>query len=340
MRRRQVLALAAVGLTGCLSDSAPADAPENGTTTDATETPSTATTDQTDAPGRDETTDPDDTTMTDDTTTPNLESYPGDCPTYGASRVVCTDAAPADAPLRMAASQSSVELPADVEFTLHNDTEAEYQFNHFAGRLHKQVDDEWFHVAPNEWPEPLTVMPGGESYTWSVSLAHAEDPGETGGGADEVAVGGLGGGRYAFGNAGWFSNDGHEGRTATVATFDVDAPPVELTTTDDVGDVSVEGETLSARWTGGHDGEHSSEATFVLRRTDASAAVRVLTEQLLQPDGAPKPARDALALAIERDVATVRLTGSTGSTPPFGVREPTVVEYDGTTYEMSVEETG
>ncbi|MFD1512646.1 immunoglobulin-like domain-containing protein [Halomarina rubra] len=337
MRRRQVLALAAVGLTGCLSDSSPGDATENGTTDDATGTPRT-TTGPTNTSERPEATEPTDPPATDDTAPPNLESYPGDCPTYDASRVVCTAAAPDGVPLRMAASQSSVELPADVEFTLHNDTDAEYQFNHFAGRLHKRVDGEWFHVAPNGWPEPLMVMPGGESYTWSVSLAHSEDPGGTGGGADEVTVGGLGGGRYAFGNVGWFSNDDHEGQTATVATVDIDAPPAELTTTGDVNDASVDGETLSARWTGGHDGEYSSEATFVLTRVDENADHRLITEQVLQPNVHPRPLRDALALSTEYGVESVRLTGTTGSTPPFGVRSTGRFEYDGRSYEMSAEE--
>ena len=328
MRRRQVLALAAVGLTGCLSDSAPAS---NAT---ATGTP-------TDAPEPTETPAPTDTPMTtDDTASPDLDTYPGDCPTYGASRVICASAAPDDAPLRMTASTSTVGLPGEVEFTLHNGTDVEFRSNHYAARLHKGVDGEWFRIAPNGWPQPLMLMPAGTSHAWTVALAHEADAESRGGGTDERRVGGLGGGRYAFGNHGWFAGESPEEQTAVVATFDVRAPPAELSTTGDVSGVSVAGDTLTARWTGGRDGERSYEATFVLRRADARASARLVTEPVLQPGGHPKALRDALALAVEHGVDEVRLTGRTGATQPFGVGGPSVFEYQGDAYEISAEGDG
>ncbi|MFC5969758.1 hypothetical protein ACFPYI_00295 [Halomarina salina] len=336
MRRRQVLALAAVGFTGCLSDTSPADTTANGTTTSTTGT-KTATTTDTMSPS---------TTVNDSTATPtppNIEAYPGDCPSYGdnVATVVCSEAAPDDVPLRMTPSEPTVDLSGSLTFTLRNETDAAFQTNHYAARLHKQVDDEWFHVAPTAWPQPLTPLSGDDRHSWTV-YPHSEPIDEPNGapGDSETTriVGGLGGGRYVFGNLGWFAGGDHEEQTAAVATVEIQGPPAELTTTGDVTDVSVDGETLGARWTAGREHEYSSVAAFVLRTTDASTERRLITEQLLQPGSVrPRPLRDALALLTGHDVETVRLTGVTGSTPPFGLGEPSLFEYHGTTYEMSAE---
>lgn len=336
MRRRQVLSLAAVGLTGCLSDFAPVSNGTEDETTPPTDAP-------TNTPTPSETPDPTDTPMTtDEPTPPNLDAYPGDCPTYGASRVVCSDAAPDAAPLGMEASDGTVELGGSLTFTLRNDTDSAFQTNHYAARLHKRVDGEWFHVAPTSWPEPLTPLPAGERHGWTVYLdAEPTDEPSVGPGDGKTSrvVGGLGGGRYAFGNDGWFEGGTYEEKTAAIATVEVRGPPVALTATDDVTDVSVDGETLTARWTDGNEHEYSSVATFVLRTTDASTERRLITEQVLQPGFArSRPLRDALALLTAHDVETVRLTGVTGVTPPFGLDNPSLFEYDGRNYEMSAEE--
>ncbi|MWG33606.1 hypothetical protein [Halomarina oriensis] len=319
MRRRQVLALAAVGLAGCLSDPSPSP---NGTD-DGTTTPAT-------------------TVTTETPESPDVGAYPGDCPRYGDSTLVCADAAPDDVPLRMTASRSSVELPGTVEFTLSNDTEVRFETNHYGALLHKRVDGEWFRIAPTIVEEPLMYIVPGDSHTWSVTLEHAPDEQARGGGDDERRVAGLGGGRYAFGNDGWFSTGNYEESVALATTFEVDAPPAALTTTGDVSEVSVEDDTVTARWSGGYDGEGSSEGTFVLRVVDGTAEHRLVTEQVLQPGGfgRSRPLRDALALLLDRNVQTARLSGSTGTTPAFGVREPTRFEYDGQSYEMSAEKAG
>ncbi|WP_254538044.1 hypothetical protein [Halomarina litorea] len=327
MRRRQVLALAAVGIGGCLSDSDP-DGSGNGTTDEPTDAPTTT-------PSTDDT---ETATTTEKPDPPDLRAYPGDCPTYDATTVVCSDAAPDDVPLRMTPSASSAELPGDLSFTLSNDTDAEFQTNHYAARLHKRVDGEWFHVAPRAWPQPLTPISAGGSYTWTVEFAGGEgerpDAGET-----DRTVGGLGGGRYAFGNDGWFAGGSHESKTAAVAIFDLQGPPAELTTTDRLSKVSVEGGTVTGRWNVSHLEAGDRVATFTLERTDESAEGRLITEQVRQEGLHPRPLRDALALAVEHDAATVRLTGETGSSPPFGVGEPRVFEYEGSNYRISAEVT-
>lgn len=335
MRRRQVLALAAVGLTGCLSDSSPADATANGTTTSTTGTPTETTTDT-----------PVSSTTDDSTATPNppdIEAYPGDCPSYGenVTTVVCSDAAPDDVPLRMTASRSTVDLPATVEFTLSNDTHADLQTNHYAAVLHKRVEGEWFRVAPTMVNQPLTPIPAGERHTWRVELEHAPDREAHGQGLDERRVAGLGGGRYAFGNDGYFPGGSYEESTALATTVEVDVPPVELSRTDGVSDVSAEGDTVTALWNGVDAGEYTAEATFVLDETDGNADRRLVTEQVLQPGfgspARPGPLRDALALLVDHEAGTARLTGTTSESSPFDLPEERSFVYEGTTYEMSAE---
>jgi hypothetical protein len=333
MRRRQVLALAAVGLGGCLGDTPGANGTTDGTATDIPPTAAAPTDTTTPTTGE-----PTDTATDGGTDAPDLRAYPGDCPTYGedVARVVCSDAAPDEAPLRLTASETTVPLPATVEFTLANDTDAEFRTNHYSARLHKRVDGEWFHVAPTAWPEPLTPLPAGERHTWSVALARDSEQGTSGGpgsvGESTRSVGGLGGGRYAFGNDGWFPGGSYEEKTAAAVTFEVDAPPAALTTTDAVTDVSVSGGTLAARWTGKAGGDHET-VTLLVRPTDAAPEVRVVTEQLLQSGGPyGAPLRDLLALAGRDGVERVELTG------PLRLRETRVVGYDGAAYRVEREE--
>jgi len=239
----------------------------------------------------------------------------------------------------MAASVSVVDLPAAVEFTLSNDTDARFETNHYGALLHKQVDGEWFRIAPSVVPEPLMRVGPGERHRWSVALEHSPDRDATGGGEKERHVAGLGGGRYAFGNDGWFSGESDGESVALVATFEVRAPPAELTTTDEVNEISIESDVVSARWSGANAGGDTTEATFVVRETDASTERRLVAEQLLQPVGSlrPGPLRDALALLVEHGVSEARLTGTTSEHAPFDLREENGFEYEGQSYEMSVE---
>ena len=203
-------------------------------------------------------------------------------------------------------------------------------------------------VAPQGWPQPLTPLAAGESHTWAVSMSGAvgdvSPPNvDSGGELDDTSrrtVAGLGGGRYAFGIDGWFEGGSYKRQTAFAATIDVRGDPIELTTTENVASVAVEGDVLTARWTGGNaDSEYAREATYVLERVDEAPDRRLITEQVVRPRRTNAPLKDALALATERSVDEVRLTGQTASSPPFGV-QGRVIGYEGSTYEISASETG
>ncbi|WP_049900101.1 hypothetical protein [Halococcus agarilyticus] len=362
MDRRRFVAAFVIGSAGCLSGSPPGGIGTNDrgstterrtTTTETVEPTTIATTTEPTATGTD--TEPTEAEPTDatelDTDTPgtrtedqpDLRAAPGDCPEYGDDvvKVICYDVAPDDAPMVMEPSRSSLDLPGEMAFTLHNGTDGVLQTNFYSARLHKRVGGEWYLVAPQGWPEPLTPLPAGESQTWTVSMSN--DPEESKPNVDEarLAVGGLGGGRYAFGIDGNFRGGTYERSTAFAATIEIRGDPVKLTTTDAVEDVSVEGDVLTASWTGGNaEGEYAREATYVLERADKTPDVHLITEQVLQGRLiGQKPLRDALALATNRDVPEVRLTGQTASSPPFGV-DYRVIGYEGTAYGISASETG
>ena len=374
MDRRHFVAALVVGSTGCLSESQsgggrtsnrgstterPAGTPsptEPATSALRTERTTTepAATDTTVEPSEIEPTDteaPDtETPGTATPTLPQLQAAPGDCPGYGDDvvSVVCYDAAPDDAPMVMEPSRSGLDLPGEIEFMLENGTGTSLQTNFYSARLHKRVDDEWYLVAPQGWPQPLTPLAAGESHTWAVSMSGAvgdvSPPNvDSGGELDDTSrrtVAGLGGGRYAFGIDGNFREGSYKRQTAFAATIDVRGDPIELTTTENVASVAVEGDVLTARWTGGNaDSKYAREATYVLERVDEAPDRRLITEQVVRPRRTNAPLQDALALATERSVDEVRLTGQTASSPPFGV-QGRVIGYEGSTYEISASETG
>jgi hypothetical protein len=366
MDRRRFVAALVIGSAGCLSGLPPAG---NGTNDRDSTMERPAETSSSTAPDIERTptgTDagPTETEPTDAETTdtenigtmtpepPEIEAASGDCPGFGEDvmKVVCYDAASDDAPMVMEPSHSSLDLPGEMEFTLHNDTDSRFETNFYSARLHKRVDGEWFIVAPQAVPAPLTPLPAGESHTWTVSMSGkvSEDSTPTVGSGSDTddtsrrTVGGLGGGRYAFGITGNFRGGSYEQPTAFGATVTVRGDPVELTPTDAVENVTIDGDVLTARWTGGFaESEDARKATYVLERTDKTPDVRLITEQVLQTGGIDptNPTRDALALIINHDVREVRLTGRTSSLPPFGI-QGRIIEYEGTTYRITASETG
>lgn len=320
MQRRRLLALLAAGTAGCAGAPTPSsEQPDTGTTTDSPGATPTANSSTGSAP---------------------VSPAPGDCPTYGDDvvRVVCTDAAPADAPMTMIASDGTVAPPATVSFTLRNGTEVQYDINFYSWSLHKRVDGSWFRVAPGATPDPLMGLAPGEQHTWRLSVDGENHAGEIVGGISgtaDVTVPALGGGEYAFGVDGWFAGEGHERKTAFAARFTLDADPLVLTGTGDVEDVQVESDTVTARWTRNSDNTEAAEAEYRLSRVEPPAdAPRVLPEQAVRQVLADDPLRDALVLALEHDAREVRLRGRTTTHPPFGVRGRTFV-YEGTGYRVS-----
>lgn len=243
-----------------------------------------------------------------------IDPAPGDCPTFDHT-VVCTAAAPDDAPMVLSPSTTSPSLPGALTFELANGTSRPFVSNFYGWTLHRRVDGEWFRIAPVMWKQPIHRLPPGETHRWETTLRGLPDhPVPLADGDERVTLEGVGGGRYAFSIDGHF--DGRDGRYTFVAPFDVEAPPLELRPTDRVYDVVVDGESVTARL----DTRGDREAVYTLRRVeDDPNARRLVTERLVRSDHAYSPRRDAVALALGHDAARVELRGPNGSSPPFGV---------------------
>jgi hypothetical protein len=314
MRRRALLAtLAAGALGGCFGgDGQPVGPDET-----ATETPRptrTPTDRPTGTPRATETSTPTETATETLPPAPDLSAYPGACPhpDRAESRVICADAAPADAPLTMTASTDRVELPGSATFTLSNDTGVEFRTNFYDWSLYKRSDAGWHYVTPWFVPEPLTPLPAGEAHTWDVRFdgeLRAEGPSNPRG-TDELAIHALGGGRYAFLTSGWFRPYDEE-RIVVATRFDLDGPPLELVPTNHVTDVETDGDVLRARWTELSGADRRPRLTYVLDRVAVPDPTPLVAEEVaygLDP-WTDVPRRDAFALLTSRDVTRVELTG-------------------------------
>lgn len=274
-----------------------------------------------------------------ETGSPGPDSYP-DYATNAAKTIAYDDVDPATAAIYLEPSVRTVTPGDSITFTLANGRDVPLQINFYQWRLHKQVDGEWFHVAPHEWPEPLMTLPQGEEHTWTVTpTTDVTDSSMSNSvqGTDTLTVPGLGGGQYAFGTSGWFEGESHETQTAFVATFTFDADPLELTPTDAITETEWEGKTLVATSDRGDpDDEYSQLGAFILERFDDApeSARRLITEQVVR-----RPQlRDVLALAGKHDTKRVRLEEYTGTSPLFLVQGEQLVEYDGSFYRVTTSE--
>lgn len=317
--RRELLTALAVGgalVAGCVDDGS-SDEPEN---------------------GDGETDDGPDTAGVDDLPE---EGYPGTCPAYETDRVICYEAVVGsddgeavgveNVPAILEPSTRSLASDEPIEFVLSNHSDTALSTNFYNWRLDKQVDGEWYHVAPFEINEPLMSVPAGESHTWSVQIDNsAVEAGEMvpkASGTDDLTLAGVGGGWYAFRARGWFEDEDHEDDFAFAGMFEYEGDPLELATSNLIGETSFEDETLVTEYAG----EQQAEGAYVLERVDGTDAERVITEQLLRTP----PRRDAVALADEYDADRVRLDGYTAERyvpDPLGT-----FEYQGQQYELTEE---
>lgn len=164
-------------------------------------------------------------------------------------------------------------LPRKTTFTLRNHGRETLSGNPYYWKLWKQVDGEWFHVAPWVWPQPLTWVPPGGVQTWTL----AGFTGKTVRCGDANAVGHLGGGQYAF-----QVGIARESRTHA-ALVDVEAPPVTLSPTEGLT-VERDGDVITVDWP--HREDEVPQATLTLTRVDSSDAddadPRLITEQVMQ----------------------------------------------------------
>lgn len=288
---------------------------------------------------------PDGGTPTDggDGGTPGGGPSSGSCPDYdGVERVVCLDDVDRDSvDTVLAPSRRTVGLDDPVAFTLHNGSSRTLETNFYDWKVHKRVDGTWYHVAPRAWNQPLMHLGPGEDHAWEVTFTaggvEEGEPVPVASGTEAVTVAGVGGGHYAFRARGWFEGDGHERAQAFAATFDLDAPELELSPTDAIASTEYEGDVLVARSTRGDpDDEDYRLGAYELERVDEPHEdVRTLvTEQVVRRDRL----RDALALSLEHDAERVRVREYDATHPLFGLREPQVFAYGDGHYEVSARE--
>mgnify|MGYP000625106965 FL=1 len=350
MDRRAFLAsvggLGTVGFAGCLDDATGAGPSTGGDPTTPTETST-----PTDTPAmtdRDTSTDDTPTDGTpDDTPTPT--ATPSGTPPHDApfphgrddvSRVVWfREVSNPEETLHLAHSASSVSLPGEVSFTLHNNADRRFMSNFYGWALYRWEAGRWRHVAPLAVNQPLMSLAPGESHTWTVALSNEnlERPQFRSGGTTDVSVEPVGGGSYAFAVDGWWENQDetptYEHQTVCAARFELDGPQLPLVPSSAVTNTRRDGETVVVE--ADEPGDDGTPATYVLTRDDSVADARELvTEQVYRQ----WPLRDALAHAD--DAAEVRVETTTGVTPLFGVQteEELAVSYDGSTYRITAEE--
>ncbi|WP_206664909.1 hypothetical protein [Halorubrum salsamenti] len=307
-----------------------------------------------DGPGESNDTDEGDATTGDDgETTPSdsaqsVPEFPEDtasdaCPPFeSAERVVCYEAVDPEAlPIVLVPETQSVQPDRPAEFTLRNRSERRFETNYYHWQLYKRVDGDWYYIAPESWPEPLTPLAAGDDHTWTVTVATGRvgdgDSVERVEGTESLTLAGLGGGHYAFGTDGWFAAGSYEDPIALAAGFELDADPLRLTPTAAIAETEWDGETLVARSTRGEpDGEDDRPDAFVLERTDDTEAdaERVIVEQVVRND----QLRDAVALSRERDADRVRLEEFSDSIPPFRLDDVRTYEFRGDRYRVTTSE--
>ncbi|ELY94475.1 hypothetical protein C484_05852 [Natrialba taiwanensis DSM 12281] len=254
------------------------------------------------------------------------------CPDYGDSvdRVVCYDGVDTETePAVLEPSARTVEEGGTIEFTLANDADERLATNVYNWRVDKYVDGEWDRVAPRGYNAPLMYLESGEAHTWAVTpdndgIADGGYVSSTGG-TDELTLEGVGPGTYAFRARGWFEDRREAEQIAFATTFELEAEELTLTPTDAIADTELDDEgdggtdTLVATSTRGDpDDEYQRLCEFELEVVnepgDGTEPQRLLTEQLLRHS----QLWDAVALAAERDVSTVRIEEYNGTHPAFG----------------------
>ncbi|WP_435360696.1 hypothetical protein [Haloarchaeobius sp. DFWS5] len=327
MKRRALLSTVALGLGGCLASDDPGSSSSTSSTTHSQTTSDGTTPAQSTTTGTG-TADPPEVGVPVDQT---------DCPAAAGddARVVCWPVM-ADEPLVLSASKETVSHPTDeVEFTLHNETDASFATNFYGWGLEKRVDERWYHVTPWTVPEPLMYVPSGESHTWTVSLGDGDvTTRRTQKGQESVSLAGLGGGEYAFTNSGWFEGtDYEETSVGLAAQFTIDGPAIELRPSSRVTGSTRDGSVVTVERS--HPDNYQGRlAEYRVRRVDSAPDPRqFITEQVLRFEYL----RDTLS-AFESGVDTVRLVEQNGTHPAFGVHDAEYVRYEGQTYEITANE--
>lgn len=218
-----------------------------------------------------------------------------------------------------------IDPPGRVMCTLVNHGREPLVGNPSFWRVWKHVDGQWFHVAPQLWPEPLTEVPPGGIQTWTLAAFSGHSLGLT----DAYDLGYLGGGRYAF-----EVGISRENRTHA-ALIDLEGPPVSLEPTDGLT-VTRDGAQATVRWPRRTD--EVPRATLRLTRSDR-AETQLITEQVMQHhnrglrNSLPFLTDEETRVELSTDQNTVSAAVRTNGYDPgaFWFR------YDGESYEATAE---
>lgn len=343
MHRRALLtrfaALGVLGTAGCLADQSPAGGGPTGSGTDGPTDGGTGS--ATGEPNGEPSTDATDPEPSADTpATPGTPPHDAPFPPNGddVDRVVWfREVSDPDGRLHLAHSASSVELPGEVSFTLSNGTDRTFMTNLYDWTLYRW-EDGWHRVAPTMVNDPLMELPPGESHTWTVALGSDDlaKPRFRSSGTEDLEVGALGGGHYAFAARGWWddqdSTPSYEHKTVCAARVELDGDQLPLVPSHAVTGTRRDGDTVVVE--ADNPRSDGTPATFVLSRDEDAPDPRpMITEQVYRS----WPLRDALAHATGAD--EVRVETTTGITPLFGVHadDDPAVEYDGRTYRLRAE---
>jgi hypothetical protein len=297
-----------------------------------------------------------DTNETDTTTTGDGETTPSGtnqsvpdlpenttsdaCPPFdGTEQVVCYEAVdPEEVPIVLVPDVQSVQPDQPSEFTLRNQSEQRFETNFYHWQLYKRVDGDWYYIAPQFWPEPLTPLESGDEHTWTVTIETGRvsdgDDIKRVEGTESLTIAGLGGGHYAFGTDGWFATSSHEESIALASGFELNADPLQLVPTEAVTETEWDGDTLIARSTRGEpDGETDQRDTYILERIDDSTtdAEQIIIEQVVRNE----QLRDAIALSKKHDASQVHLKEFSRSIPPFRLQDTRTYAFQGDRYRVT-----
>lgn len=266
---------------------------------------------------------------------------PGSYPDYGrdVTTTIGYDAVdPTTAAIYLEPSTRTVSYGESISFTLANNRAEDLRINFYAWQVHKYVDGEWFHVAPQTVVQPLMTISAGEAHTWTltptIAGTEAGEPVSNTEGTADLTLPALGGGVYAFGIGGWFASTDHSSKTAFSATFALDADPLQLTPTNAITQTEWEGETLVAQSDRGKpdDPDYRLGAYELERLSSAPKPPQhLITEQVVRE----RYLRDAIALAQEYDADHVRLEEYNGWYPIFGVHGQEYYQYEESYYRVT-----
>lgn len=197
-----------------------------------------------------------------------------------------------ETPIYLQPSTERAATPAEIEFTLHNYTTDPLTGNRYDWSLQKQVEGEWFHIAPWVIPVPLTPVPPGGTESWTLHAFNENSvPCE-----DAIDMGFLGGGRYAF-----QVNLHPKGGATRAALFDLVGPDVEMTPTENI-EVTQSGDTVEVSTP--VPGDRNSGVLVVERADSSTASERVIPEQVMRRRN--RGLRNTLPF-FESGVSSVRL---------------------------------